>query len=174
MSASRQRDFGDEHVDRWAPLFTDEDGFDREVEGALVRMDKMVRLSDKRLRDLVKDDVLSHEEFKTLHVLLGSVDQGKPATPAQLAERAGVTRAGMTSRIDRLVTKGMVTRREDPDDRRSILVEATDEGRAAWDRTVHHWSEAEQVLFRGLSVTELTRLNALLRKAFESIDDITT
>ncbi|MDF8263792.1 MarR family winged helix-turn-helix transcriptional regulator [Luteipulveratus flavus] len=163
-------DLADEHVERWARLFTDEDGFDREVEGALVRMDKMIQLSDGRLRDLLSDDPLSHEEFKTLHHLLGSDDQGKAATPAQLADRVGITRAGMTSRIDRLVARGMVTRREDPDDRRSILIEATPAGREAWDRVVHDWAAQEKALFRGLTITEITRLNALLRKAFLAHD----
>ncbi|KNX37603.1 MarR family winged helix-turn-helix transcriptional regulator [Luteipulveratus halotolerans] len=165
-----QRDFGDEHLDRWARLFTDADGFDREVEGALVRMSSMTRLSDQRLRELLADDPLSHEEFKTLHHLLGSKDQA-PTTPAVLADRAGVTRAGMTSRIDRLVARGLVTRREDPDDRRSVLIEATPAGWEAWDRVVHDWSAQEQQLFKGLTITEITRLNALLRKAFLALDD---
>ncbi|AKU16372.1 MarR family winged helix-turn-helix transcriptional regulator [Luteipulveratus mongoliensis] len=163
-------DFADEHLDRWSRLFKDEDGFDREVEGALTRMHNMVKLSDRRLRELLVGDPLSHEEFKTLHHLLGGEDVDNRATPAQLATRADVTRAGMTSRIDRLVANGLVTRREDPNDRRSVLIDATPAGREAWDRIVHRWGEREQGLFAGLTVTEMTRLNALLRKAFIALD----
>lgn len=171
MTTRRQptTDFGDEHLQRWSGLFS-EDGFDREVEGALVRMDRMTRLSDDGLRELLTDDPLSHEEFKTLHHLIGGINRDVPATPAQLASRAGVTRAGMTSRIERLVNNGLVTRRADPHDRRSVLIAATPAGRAAWKRIVHRWGEQEQELFAGLTMAELKRLNGLLRKAFVAID----
>ncbi|SDT37917.1 MarR family winged helix-turn-helix transcriptional regulator [Microlunatus soli] len=162
-------DFADEHLNRWSDLFT-ESGFDREVEGALVRMDRLTRLSDDGLRVLLADDPLSHEEFKTLHHLIGGVNRDVPATPAQLASRAGVTRAGMTSRIERLVRNGLVTRSEDPHDRRSVLIAVTPAGRAAWKRIVHRWGEHEQGLFAGLTTAELKRLNALLRKAFIALD----
>lgn len=51
-------------------------------------------------------------------------------TPAQLAEKAGVTRATMTGLIDTLERDGMVTRRPDPADRRQLSVELTPKGTA--------------------------------------------
>ena len=39
----------------------------------------------------------------------------------------------MTSRLDRLEEAGLIRRVPAPGDRRSVIVELTEEGRAAWD-----------------------------------------
>jgi DNA-binding MarR family transcriptional regulator len=50
---------------------------------------------------------------------------GGPATPGELAERAGITAGGaITAAIDRLERAGYVTRRRDPHDRRRVIVTA--------------------------------------------------
>jgi DNA-binding MarR family transcriptional regulator len=49
-------------------------------------------------------------------------------TPAQLAEKSGVTRATMTGLVDTLERDGMVTRRPHPEDRRQLSVELTKKG----------------------------------------------
>lgn len=158
-----RRDRADRHIERWSQLWTDEDGYDTEVEAALVRMDEFTSLSSNALRALLVGDPVSYEEFVTLHALVCAPDMR--ATPGRLAQSSGVTRAGMTSRLDRLVRAGLVTRTEDPADRRSAIIEPTDSGRQVWDRVIHDWSAAEQRLFSALTLPELRRLNALLRKA---------
>lgn len=161
-STNPQRDFADEHVDQWSQFWSDEDGYDAEVEGALVRMQHIIQQSQRRLRELLAADPLSYEEFTTLHKLVGSFN-GR-ATPAQLADSTGVTRAGMTSRVDRLLTAGLVTRTEDTNDRRSVVIQPTAAGKKEWDRLVNAWSDEEQTVFAALSTTEVRRLNSLLRK----------
>jgi DNA-binding MarR family transcriptional regulator len=110
------------------------------------------------------------EDFQTLHALMV---QPYPveATPAQLAEATNVTRAGMTSRLDRLVESGLVTREVDPLDRRRLLVRPTPAGREAWDNAVHEGMTREQHLLHALSPRELEQLNTLLRKVILSFDD---
>lgn len=49
-------------------------------------------------------------------------------TPAELAERTGVTRATMTGLIDTLVRDGLVTRAPHPEDRRMMSVTITERG----------------------------------------------
>jgi DNA-binding MarR family transcriptional regulator len=49
----------------------------------------------------------------------------KPLTPAELAERTGVTRATITGVLDTLERAALVTRRPHPDDRRMMSVELT-------------------------------------------------
>jgi DNA-binding MarR family transcriptional regulator len=92
------------------------------------------------------------------------------ATPAQLAEVNGVTRAAMTSRLDRLVGTGLVTREVDALDRRRVVVRPTAAGSAAWESLVHQGMAREQHLLRALSGSELVTLNALLRKVTLSLD----
>ena len=52
----------------------------------------------------------------------------RAATPAELAEAAGVTRATMTGLVDTLERDGYVTRQPDPTDRRMMSVRLTARG----------------------------------------------
>jgi DNA-binding MarR family transcriptional regulator len=77
----------------------------------------------------------------------------------------------MTSRLDRLEKLGHIRRLRDPEDRRGVLVELTDEGRVAWDTAAGVQGRKEAFFASALSPTEQTRLNGLLRKvmlAFEA------
>jgi len=52
-----------------------------------------------------------------------------PRTPSVLARRVGVSPASATAQLDRLELAGNVVRRANPRDRRSILIDLTDQGR---------------------------------------------
>jgi DNA-binding MarR family transcriptional regulator len=52
-------------------------------------------------------------------------------TPAELAEKAGVTRATITGLVDTLERDGLVTREHDSGDRRMMQVHLTQKGQAA-------------------------------------------
>jgi DNA-binding MarR family transcriptional regulator len=54
-----------------------------------------------------------------------------PQTPAELAEKAGVTRATITGLVDTLERDGFVTRKHDSGDRRMMLVHLTAKGHSA-------------------------------------------
>ena len=56
------------------------------------------------------------------------------ASPGEVAESFGVPKANVTSVIDRLVGKGLVSRQENPDDRRSYILSLTEEGRSQVER----------------------------------------
>ncbi|MBB6351699.1 MarR family winged helix-turn-helix transcriptional regulator [Nonomuraea muscovyensis] len=51
-----------------------------------------------------------------------------PATPGVLAKRVNLTTGSASRMIDRLVAAGCVRRVPDPDDRRRVLIEPTQEG----------------------------------------------
>ena len=55
-------------------------------------------------------------------------------SPGEVAESFGVPKANVTSVIDRLVGKGLVSRQENPDDRRSYILSLTEEGRSQVER----------------------------------------
>jgi DNA-binding MarR family transcriptional regulator len=54
-----------------------------------------------------------------------------PQTPADLAEKAGCTRATITGLVDTLERDGLVTREHDSGDRRMMLVHLTPKGHSA-------------------------------------------
>ena len=94
------------------------------------------RPATQSLRDLldVSDDfaaALAHR----LEVNLTDLDamqhliMAGPLSPSALAKRVGLSTAAMTTAIDRLEAVGHVRRRANPDDRRSVLVEARPESR---------------------------------------------
>lgn len=157
----------DAHVARWVTQVPD---MNPAVEGAVTRMQYV-------LRELTKRDALAHvgselslEDVKTLHQLMVT-PYPVEATPAQLADACHVTRAAMTSRIDRLVTGGYVTREVDPLDRRRVLVRPTATGRSTWNDYLHLGMAREEGLLSALNPEEIDTLNALLRRVLVSFED---
>jgi DNA-binding MarR family transcriptional regulator len=59
---------------------------------------------------------------------------GGPVPSGQLANQLGVTLPTVTSVIDRLVKQELVERRDDPGDRRRVIVAVTPAGRALVER----------------------------------------
>lgn len=72
---------------------------------------------------------LSSGRFTVLMLLYDKVaGEPIPQTPADLAEKAGVTRATMTGLVDTLERDGLVRREHDSGDRRMMLVHMTPKG----------------------------------------------
>ncbi|BCW89403.1 hypothetical protein sos41_25660 [Alphaproteobacteria bacterium SO-S41] len=85
-------------------------------------------------------------------------------TPSDLARSLMLSPAGMTSRLDRLEGQGLIERRADPADRRSMLAALTDKGRAAVDAAVEGHVANEAALLAPLSAEEQALFDGLLRK----------
>lgn len=84
-------------------------------------------------------------------------------TAGQLASQTHVTSGTMTNRIDRLESRGLVSRESDPDDRRAVLVTLTAEGRAHVDGALADLVESEAEVLRTLSKADQRELASLLR-----------
>ncbi|NUS40041.1 MAG: MarR family transcriptional regulator [Terrabacter sp.] len=161
------QDSVDRHVARWAGQL---EGMDPEVEGAITRMQAITKRirADDHAAYAGSDDTI--EDYWTLHALLVQ-PYPEEATPAQLADACGVTRATMTARVDRLVQRGHVTREVDPVDRRRIIVRPTRSGRSLWQKGIAAGMAREQAAFSALSAKELVSLNALLRKVVLHLEE---
>ena len=85
-------------------------------------------------------------------------------SPTNLGRGLMLSSAGVTSRIDRLERRGLVRRLPDPDDRRGIIVELTDEGITLVDQAVAAVADSDRQLLGRLDPTELGDLEGLLRK----------
>jgi DNA-binding MarR family transcriptional regulator len=59
--------------------------------------------------------------------VLDLIDQAGQISAGALADQAGLTSGAMTAALDRLEKKGYVRRVADPDDRRRVLLEVTEE-----------------------------------------------
>lgn len=82
------------------------------------------------MHSLFSEHSISQGRFIVLLLLLSKEPGGccGPHTPAELADKASVTRATMTGLIDTLERDGMVRREPDSTDRRMMLVKITEKG----------------------------------------------
>ena len=58
----------------------------------------------------------------------------KKLSPGEAADALGVSKANVTGVINRLVVKGLVSRRENPADRRGYILSLTEKGRSQVER----------------------------------------
>ena len=86
----------------------------------------------------------------------------KHAHPVAIAARLGTDGAGMTRLIDRLEKKGLVVRLTGEGDRRLVVVELTDTGKAIAQRSAPSFQIVNRRLLEGFSETEVVQLRSLL------------
>lgn len=156
--AGEPRDRTDEHIARWTRILTD---LDPDIEGSVTRMIRFVehirRVKD---RSLLEYDLHRHE-YDTLQALGGR--HGR-AAPSELAADLGMPPNSVTGRLDSLERRGFVRRTPSATDRRRVLVELTEEGRAAWLGAMGGVGHEEYRLLGGLTADERRTLSDLLRR----------
>ena len=103
--------------------------------------------------------------LNTLAVIDGAE---RPLTPSEISDRTFRSSATMTSILDVLERRGWVRRVPNPEDRRSVLVEITDDGHAVTDRFLPGIRKIERAVMGGLSTNELAVLMDILTKILEN------
>jgi DNA-binding MarR family transcriptional regulator len=153
------RDEVDALVDAWRRERPDLDTTPMEV---LSRITRLAQHLDRRRAGAFGAHGLESWEFDVLAALRRS---GPPyrLTPGALLRETGVTSGTMTNRVDRLATRGLVAREDDPADGRGVLVRLTADGRETVDATLADLLEAERAMLDGLDAGDRDRLVAALR-----------
>ncbi len=137
---------------------------DPEVEGIVVRLDKVDRLIDKAATvNLARLD-LTHEEFKVLIAL-----HNGPRSHGSLSRELVVSTGAMTNRLDKMERTGLLARKRDPSDRRGVLLELSDQGRQRLDEYIELAASRERELLSALNRDEKQQLNRLLRKLLTAL-----
>jgi len=97
---------------------------------------------------------------------------GPPFTiaPSQLTKWLMLSPSGITSRLDRLEKLGLIERKPSPDDRRSLLVVMTAEGKRVVDEAVTAHVENETRLLSALGATDRKALDRALRSLLRSFE----
>jgi DNA-binding MarR family transcriptional regulator len=116
----------------------------------LSRIARLAAVLGERRADAFVDHGLQGHEFDVLSVLRRS---GAPfeRTAGELAALTHVTSGTMTSRLDRLVARGLVTRHPDPADGRLVRVRLTAAGREHVDAAFEQLLATERQLVATLS-----------------------
>jgi DNA-binding MarR family transcriptional regulator len=91
-------------------------------------------------------------------------------SPTRLGRGLMLSSAGMTSRIDRLERRGLVRRLPDPDDRRGVIIELTEQGIATVDEAVRAVAASDRELVERLDPAEISALENLLRKLLSGLE----
>jgi DNA-binding MarR family transcriptional regulator len=162
----------EDHVDRFLrrlETLTGTELLDLEVEGLVERIHGINRRIAKAMEQTLAEHGLSHPDWKVLTSLRLHRENNR-SSPGELAADQELSSGAMTSRLDRLEQAGYIRRLPDPEDRRAIVIELTDEGRAAWDKTAGVQARREAFFASALSKDELKRLNALLRKLMIALE----
>lgn len=137
--------------------------------GIIGRVSRLALIIDKELSRVFEQFDLYRWSFDMLATLRRS---GAPyrLSPGALLRSMMVTSGTMTNRIDRLEEKGLVRRVPDPEDRRGILVELTEQGRELVDIVlISHVANEERIL-KALSKEEQQTLATLLSKLLSSLE----
>lgn len=88
--------------------------------------------------------------------------QATPLRQKDLADRLAIEGPTLVRTLDMLVSKGLVRRTEDPDDRRAKLISATDEGRAFLKQISTRFSALRSALFEGIAEADIDATLRLL------------
>jgi DNA-binding MarR family transcriptional regulator len=157
-----------DHIDRFFVALAEQmPTLDLAVEGIVERIAGLARRFRKMLKETLEEYELTSGEWEVLGHL---VRMRQRYSPGQLATKAELSTGAMTNRLDRLEQAGLVRRLPDPDDRRALEVEATDEGRRVYESSVDVQAAKEALIASALDEAEKEQLNALLRRlmlAFE-------
>ncbi|ADM09909.1 putative transcription regulator protein [Parvularcula bermudensis HTCC2503] len=151
---------------QWAKQRPDIDTRPMGLIGRLVRLTALY--SDEMIKNFAKHG-LSAASFDVLATLLRS---GPPhsLSPNQLLSTMMVTSGTMTNRIDQLVKDGLVARIPNPDDKRSVHVQLTEDGIKKIDAAVTDHVIVQRRLVEGLSQADQATLNRILDKGLSSFD----
>lgn len=140
------------------------------TEGIVERIQILAKAFDRSMDSTLAELGLERRAYE----LLGRLrSHGAPyrRSPGQLATEMRLSSGAMTNRLDRLEEAGLIRRLPDPTDRRGTLIEPTEAGNAAWDRTVGTQARREAMFSAVLDQGEREELHRLLRRLMRAFPD---
>ncbi len=105
------------------------------------------------------------------HHILATLDQGPPEgiRPTDLAERAALTKSGLTRAIDRLEAQGLIERRPCPADARGQLIVLSAKGRRVLRRSApEHFGSIARNFADHLTDREIEVVTAALERVADA------
>ena len=159
-------DHVDEIVGQWRDERPDLDVAPLALYGRLFRV---AHLSDEALARGLSQHGLQTGWFNLLAALRRA---GAPCelNPTQLMRATLISSSGMTKRLDRMESEGLIERRPDPDDRRGTRIRLTRRGKNLIDRALETHVANEARLLSALTEDERRRLDGLLKSLLVSLE----
>ena len=155
-----QLDSVDSIITQWREENIDVDLLPMAILGRLAKLGKYIDTDILHCHD--RQD-LRQGEFDVLATLRRS---GEPysLTPSELYQSMMLTSGAMTSRLDRLETKGFIRREHSKSDRRSVQVMLTAEGKKKVDAVLPAHINTQHDLLKGVNQQDREKLAELLKR----------
>ncbi len=160
------RDSVDRLLASWARA---QPGLDLSPVAVIARLDRLRRIIDSELQATFAEHGLNGPDFAAL-VTLRRLDEPGGVSQRRLMRELGLTSGTVSVRVERLAGRGLVTSREDPQDRRNTLAALTPAGHALFDRVTPAHIATENRLLAALSAEQFGELVALLRQLLVSFE----
>jgi DNA-binding MarR family transcriptional regulator len=135
----------------------------------LSRVSRLARHLDRQRAVVFARHDLEIWSFDVLSALRRT-DAPHHLSPGQLLAQTMVTSGTMTNRLDHLEGRGLVRRRPDPTDARSVRVQLTGAGRKRVDAALADLVEREHAILGILDDAERAVLSGLLRRVVAPFD----
>lgn len=160
-------DYVDRLLEEWAQQRPD---LDFSPVAIVARLARVRTHLDTELKEVFARYHLSPADFVAI-VSLRRAGAPYHLPQAQLMARLGLTSGTVSVRVDRLVSRGIVVREDDPDDRRIQLVRLTDEGLRMFEEIAPLHLANEDRLLSALTPAERDHLAELLRRLLLSYEE---
>src|SRR5262249_44981239 len=121
---------------------------------------KAHRTLSRHAKRSIEAAAMCFSDFAILEALLHK----GPQTVSELGHRIDLTSGSMTTAIDRLEQRRLVSRSDHPTDRRTWVIHLTSEGGALIKKVFAEHVEAMEQAMRGISKTERATLTVLLKR----------
>ncbi len=135
----------------------------------IARMARIRAIVDAEQARVFADAGITAADFPVLVTLRRRLPPYR-ATHTRLAADLGLTQGTVTTRVDNLQSRGLVTRQSDPDDARVRWVLLTDQGLSLVDELIPKHLAAEQALLAGISAPRRQRLARDLSALLASLE----
>jgi len=137
----------------------------REEFGSLMGAERRLRGREQHRKT---DDGLTIAQVRALFAL----DKNEAATAGEIAETARLSPASVTAMLDDLERDGIVTRVRSDADRRRVLVDLTDEGRAVLKKRRRLWLKRWDAAMAEVPDRDIEAAAEVLRRITGLLDDL--
>ncbi|MFS0793310.1 MarR family winged helix-turn-helix transcriptional regulator [Microbacterium sp. 1P10AE] len=145
---------------------------DRRVRSkAVLEALRVYRAAELAMRRRTRESMsMGENELLVLRFLLR--EPGRQVRPGELTRYLGLSTASTTAILDRLERSGHITRVANPDDRRSIFVQATDRAHAEVRQTLGNMHDRMLAAVIDMSVEESQIVVNFLHRMSDAVDGV--
>ena len=161
-----KRDFVDQLLQEWAQ---ERPKLNVASLGVVVRIQRLAKLLQQHTTVALRKHDLKHWEYDVLSVLRRQGDPFEMAA-TDIADSALLTSGAMTTRIDGLEKRGLVRRRRNKSNRRSVLVRLTPKGTKIVDAAINSRLDDANKALAGLPSKDRRNLADALREFLLAVE----